>query len=219
MRCGFRLSLRELLLATTLVAWLAYELSTSDNRASIVQTDRELDVALLGEGYFCVSNQLFHGGLGYTRRGRLALGASRELILDTGAKGWEEQLVIEPTICIPESAKEVRISPTGLVECTDRDTLLVEKFGRIQITRFAQPDALEQILPGVYLVTASSGLGLTVELTDGDRDLIKQGWIEHQAPGWGTRVSAGALGVGLVVLVAALSRRARQNSRVSIDDV
>jgi flagellar basal body rod protein FlgG len=201
MKCWLRLSLWELFLITTLAAGVAYAWSNARRPPVVERTDRELDIALLGDGYFCVCSDLFDGfDFAYTRRGRFELDAARQIVVESAAERLEDELILSPSICIPESAGEVRISPTGLVECVDKDTQEIEAFGRIQITRFARPEELEEVMPGLYRQTAASGRAQDMELSEDGRDFIKQGWIERTPPRFGPSTIAVMLALGIAVM-------------------
>ena len=204
MKDYLRLSLREMLLFSALFACFCSKWFEPNRETVIMHTGRELDVVLLGDGFFCVTSTALDGDFHYTRRGRLTLNANRQLILDTGAARWEDELILEPTITVPEWANDIRISPFGLVECRDSKSERVGRLGEIQTVRFQNPAGLKEALPGIYRDTSVSGPPVFVGLALSINDVIKQGWIESASPTLSFHVLC-AITVFAAVLCAALT--------------
>jgi flagellar basal-body rod protein FlgG len=182
MKGYLRLSLRELLLFSALVACFYSIFFAPNNQTVVTHTGRELDVVLLGDGYFCVTSTALEGDFHYTRRGRMVLNANRQLILDTGAARWEDELILEPSITLPEWGNDIRVSPIGRVECRDRRADRVVAIGEIQVVRFQNPAGLKGVLPGVYRETSVSGPPDFVGHARLANNVVKQGWIESVSP-------------------------------------
>ena len=128
----------------------------STNPGAMENTGSTLDVAINGDGFFQV--RLANGDLAYTRVGHLTIDQNRNLVTFTGR-------VIEPPVTVPMGAANVAIQPDGTVTAdvindqglTDQGIIL----GQIQLARFANEQALQQIGGGLFLPTAQSG-GMTM---------------------------------------------------------
>lgn len=143
-------SIAALLLIVFLSGCAAHSGSAATSPADRHATDRSLDLAIDGDGYFIV--QTAAGGFLFTRSGEMAVSSNGELV---NADGYR----VYPPIAIPEGAKNITISPDGTVrrEAEGGDAALV---GQIVLARFDHADQLEK--DGVYsLPTEASGEPIT----------------------------------------------------------
>jgi flagellar basal body rod protein FlgG len=200
----FQISVREALLATAVLACLVEMWAPRRELLAVRETGRDFDIALMGEGYFALTHD--PGDFYYTRRGRFVVDDDRCVVLDTGATRHEDQWFLDPAICVPEEAASVRISSTGLVTCLIPNTGKRVALGQIQISRFPNPRGLREVEPGIFERTAATGQATDIALSQEDRDVIKQGWLDattanaNMKPRWRwSHVVAVALG-GLVIL-------------------
>ena len=111
-------------------------------------TQRSLDVAIDGEGFFQV--QLENGQFAYTRDGSFQ-------ISDQGTLVTSEGLTIVPGIRIPEDASDIAISRNGIVSVVRAGTGAPVEIGRIELARFANPSGLMSMGENLYSSTAASG--------------------------------------------------------------
>ena len=110
-------------------------------------TQRSLDVAVEGEGFFQV--QLPNGAVGYTRDGSFQ-------ISDDGTLTTQEGFVVVPGIQVPNDAAGITISRSGVVSAT-RGTDETVELGRLELARFANPAGLLSAGENVYTQTTASG--------------------------------------------------------------
>jgi flagellar basal body rod protein FlgG len=82
---------------------------TELRQGAFQQTERELDVAIEGRGFFQVLDPT--GEVLYTRAGNFSVNADGQLVLGSAATGR----LLEPSIVIPEDATAISISPEGVV--------------------------------------------------------------------------------------------------------
>ena len=115
-------------------------------QGSLETTNRPLDLAIEGEGFFQV--QLPNGAVGFTRDGTFQ-------ISDQGALVTQQGFSVMPGITIPGDATGVTISRTGVVTAT-RGGEPVE-LGRLELARFANPAGLLANGENVYTQTTASG--------------------------------------------------------------
>ncbi len=117
----------------------------------LLNTGRNLDIAISGEGFLQVS--LPNGDIGYTRDGSLQINANGEIVTTTG-------YILEPAISIPTDAVSISIEKDGGVNVTDAaGTQSV--FGPIQLARFPNPSGLSSEGDNLLAETPASGTPTT----------------------------------------------------------
>jgi flagellar basal-body rod protein FlgG len=139
------------------------------SQGNVSPTEKELDVAVRGEGYFMVS--LPDGRTGYTRDGSFERDNTGLLV---NVDGYQ----IEPGITIPDGAKSVSISADGTVEAFLDNDSVPTQLGQIQLARFVNKAGLESIGDNLFVETGSSGPAqIGAAATDGMGSLL-QGYLE-----------------------------------------
>ncbi len=132
-------------------------------------TEKELDVAIRGEGYFIV--QMPDGRTGYTRDGSFERGPDGQLV---NVDGYE----IEPGITIPQNANSISISPDGTVEAFLATDSAPTQLGQLQLARFVNKAGLASAGNNLFVETASSGPAqIGAPNADGMGDLL-QNYLE-----------------------------------------
>ena len=136
----------------------------------IVQTENPLDVAIEGSGFFQV--ELPDGNTAYTRAGNLKLDGDGRLTTSDG-------FPLQPEIVIPEDAREVTISQTGLVSALVGDDTTSTELGNIDLADFVNEAGLIAIGRNLFRETDSSGAAaLGTPGSDGYGTLL-QGYVEN----------------------------------------
>ena len=124
---------------------------TSDiSHGSYHRTDRNLDLAINGAGYFIV--QTTEGGFLFTRNGELRVSATGELVNDDGYR-------LYPPVSVPPKSNSLIVTPDGVIrgQTEGEPSALV---GQIVLSRFADADKLDR--DGEYAMpTAASGDPIT----------------------------------------------------------
>lgn len=132
-------------------------------------TERELDVAIRGEGFFMV--QMPDGRTAYTRDGSFERSPEGTLVTSTGYQ-------IQPGITIPGDATSVAISPDGVVSAILNNDASPTQLGQLQVARFVNKSGLESLGDNLFTETASSGPAqVGVPNTDGNGNLL-QNYLE-----------------------------------------
>ncbi|MDB5327358.1 MAG: flgG [Phycisphaerales bacterium] len=146
-----RLLLPVLLLITApMFGCAAHGGAVATSAAARHATDRTLDLAIDGDGYFIV--QTAAGGFLFTRSGEMAVSTNGEMV---NADGYR----LYPPIAIPVGAKNITITPDGAVR-REVEGGIAELVGQIVLSRFDHADQLEK--DGVYyLPTEASGEPIT----------------------------------------------------------
>lgn len=139
------------------------------SQGSVNSTDKELDVAIRGEGFLVV--QMPDGRTGYTRDGALERDGTGQLVTANG-------YAVQPGITIPATATQVSISSDGVVEAYLNNDTTATELGQIQLARFVNKAGLESVGDNLYVETPASGTAqISNPGADGTGDLL-QGYLE-----------------------------------------
>ncbi len=134
-------------------------------------TDRKLDVAIEGDGFFAVT--LPDGSLGYSRDGTLQLNAEGKLVTSQGH-------ILQPEITVPQDTIDISIDPEGRVSGTTAgNPNAATQFGQLTIHRFLNPSGLLAVGGNVGRQTEASGPPLTSTPGLNGLGLLRQGFIER----------------------------------------
>ncbi|NND59482.1 MAG: flagellar basal-body rod protein FlgG [Gammaproteobacteria bacterium] len=117
-------------------------------QGAVTQTDNQLDVAIVGRGFFQVLQP--DGSLSYTRDGAFQVNADGELVTSTGYP-------IQPGINIPADAQTVTIGADGVVSAQIAGQADPLQVGTIQTVDFINPAGLQAQGQNLYLETGASG--------------------------------------------------------------
>ena len=116
-------------------------------QGSLRDSDKPLDWAIQGEGFFSVT--LPNGDIGYTRDGQFTLDADNNIVNANGYPlVWDGE--------IPEDATDITIQADGTVTAMTADGQSTD-IGVIQLTRFPNPTGLNSYGDNVWLESDSSG--------------------------------------------------------------
>ena len=116
-------------------------------------TDRQLDCAINGQGFFHVKIKDSVGdGTAYTRSGNFFVNAQGELVL-----GQRDGPRLLPVLTLPTSTTDVNITEDGMVEAITAGSNTQIRVGQLELTRFINPQGLRAIDGNLYLETLASG--------------------------------------------------------------
>lgn len=121
-------------------------------QGSLEQTQRPLDLAIEGEGFFQV--QLANGSTAYTRDGSFQVSDQGMLTTSGGNQ-------VLPGVHIPADATSVTISRNGVVSYTQAGKTEPTELGRVELARFANPAGLFSEGQNLFTETPSSGQPVT----------------------------------------------------------
>jgi flagellar basal-body rod protein FlgG len=140
------------------------------NQGEFSQSNRELDVAIQGNGFFKVA--LDDGTTAYTRDGSLQLDSSGVLVTNRGYK-------IDPNLTIPADASSVTIGKDGTVSVLSAGANAATSIGTLQLSLFQNPSGLKAIGQNLYTQTDASGT--PQDLTPGQTGAgtLTQGFLEN----------------------------------------
>ncbi len=139
-------------------------------QGSLEETDRPLDLAIEGEGYFQV--QLPNGNMAYTRDGSLQISDQGMLVTSDG-------YAVQPPIKVPQGASSIVVSETGVVTAPATTTGgQAQELGRIELATFANPSGLDSMGQNLFTETTSSGEPIKGFPEDNGNGRISQGYLE-----------------------------------------
>lgn len=139
------------------------------SQGNVAITEKELDVAIRGEGFFIVA--MPDGRTAYTRDGSFERDPTGQLV---NVDGYQ----IQPGITIPDNANSVAISADGMVQAYLNSETTPTQIGQLQLARFVNKAGLESIGDNLFVETASSGPAqVGTPTTDGMGNLL-QSYLE-----------------------------------------
>ncbi|HOM17888.1 MAG TPA: flagellar basal-body rod protein FlgG [Thermoguttaceae bacterium] len=141
-------------------------------QGSFHQTDRELDVAIEGPGFFQVSDP--SGQVYYTRAGNFNINANGYLVIGSSYTGR----LLEPPISIPQDAIGISISPEGIVAVKQPNNTQMTQVGQIELATFINPDGLLKLGENLYQETDASGSPILNNPGQEGLGLLRQGALE-----------------------------------------
>ncbi len=141
------------------------------NQGSPLETERQLDVTILGDGFFAVQdgNEIM-----YTRSGSFSLNPNGQLVTQSAGRGR----VLEPPITVSPEAVEISISQEGIVSVREAGQNTLSNVGQIETARFINPQGLLQRGDNLYSVTEASGQPLVGQPGLEGRGTLLQGFLE-----------------------------------------
>ena len=121
-------------------------------QGDLIQTENELDVAIEGEGFLQI--EMPNGNTGYTRSGALKRDSNGRLTNSDGNP-------LLPTITIPDGARQITISESGIVSAILGDDTASTEVGNIELATFTNNGGLSAIGKNLFTETAASGTAQT----------------------------------------------------------
>ncbi len=139
------------------------------SQGEFVQTNRELDLAIEGNGFFAVTQS--NGQTAYTRDGSLRVDSSGAIVTNNG-------LVLSPSITIPTDATSVQIGQDGTVTATISGSTTPQTLGNLQLALFQNPSGLKSLGGNLFEETVASGSATTANPGESGTGLLSQGFLE-----------------------------------------
>jgi flagellar basal-body rod protein FlgG len=138
------------------------------------QTNRELDVAIEGHGFFEVDDP-GSGGRLYTRAGNFSVNGNGELVLGSASNGRR----LTASVTIPADASEISISPSGIVEVRVPGQNTLQNAGQLTLSKFINPEGLLKVGENLYAETPASQPPV-LQGNPGDQGLgqLRQNYLE-----------------------------------------
>mgnify|MGYP000144226256 CR=1 FL=1 len=138
-------------------------------QGALRNTERELDVARQGEGFFEVV--LPDGSFAYTRSGTFTLNDNGELTTLDGN-------VVNPSVDFPRDATAIQISDNGDVSALLDNSGRPVALGRLELARFIDPASLTPTGNNLYIPSEESGAAIYGIPVEDGFGALSQGFIE-----------------------------------------
>lgn len=143
--------------------------SRSFSQGNLQQSSNNLDIAVLGNGFFEL--QMPDGTTGYTRDGSFQVNSTGQLVTNNGYP-------VNPGITIPANAQTVTIGSDGTVSVTLPGQSAPQSVGQIQIASFVNPAGMEPRGQNIFVETAASGTPNTGTPGQNGLGTLRQGFVE-----------------------------------------
>jgi len=125
---------------------------TDFSQGAFKETDRPLDVTIVGEGFFQVLDPAT-GQIIYTRTGNFNLNSNGNIVLGSALLGRQ----LEPAVTIPPDSQNITIGPNGIISVLQPGQQNLTQVGQFQLVKFINPDGLLKIGENLYQQTDGSG--------------------------------------------------------------
>jgi flagellar basal-body rod protein FlgG len=140
------------------------------SQGTVNPTEKDLDLAISGEGYFAV--QLPDGRTGYTRDGSFDRSPDGLLVNVDGDQ-------VQPGITIPDDANSISVSADGIVQAYIGTATTPTQLGQLQLYRFVNPSGLESVGENNFVETAASGAAQAGTPNSDGMGHLMQGYLEQ----------------------------------------
>ncbi|HJS08184.1 MAG TPA: flagellar basal-body rod protein FlgG [Pirellulales bacterium] len=125
---------------------------TDFDQGSFMQSSRQLDVAIEGNGFFRVLDPSTSLTL-YTRAGNFSINANNQLVMGSAGTGR----LLDPPVEIPTDTTGIVISPDGQVSVRQAGQATLNQVTQIQLSTFINPQGLLKLGENLYSETDASG--------------------------------------------------------------
>jgi len=142
------------------------------SQGAFEHTKRELDVAIVGKGFFQVTDST--GDILYSRAGNFNVNAEGQLVLGSASTGR----VLEPQISIPRDATRIEITPEGRVYVKQPGATQMSQAGQITLAQFVNPEGLLQVGENLYAETDASNTATIGNPNANGLGLLRQNFLE-----------------------------------------
>ncbi len=138
-------------------------------QGELEQTDNELDVAIIGRGWFQV--QMPDGSTMYTRDGALNKNAQGQLVTLNGYG-------VVPNITFPQDTSEIKINTSGQVMVRVGTAAEFTEVGQLTLANFVNEAGLEPKGDNLFAQTPASGEAIVATPGDPGFGTLKQAMLE-----------------------------------------
>ncbi|MHB8898370.1 MAG: flagellar basal-body rod protein FlgG [Thermoguttaceae bacterium] len=137
------------------------------------QTNRNLDVAIEGQGFFTV-NDPSTGEIVYSRAGNFSVNADGALVLGSASTGR----IVQPEINIPEDTLDIVISAQGEVSVRQPGSQQLTNVGQMELATFVNPEGLLRLGENLFAETDASGPASVGPPGENGLGVLRQGSLE-----------------------------------------
>ncbi len=137
-------------------------------QGTVMQTDKELDLAIQGKGFFIFVDD--NGDNFYSRDGAFSLNSEGQIVNSHG-------YLLSPEITVPEDAVKVLINRNGVVEASVVGEIDPVVLGQIELASFINEDGLYKVGGNLFAESNISGEPIILNFSDGN-GVVLQGYLE-----------------------------------------
>jgi len=134
-----------------------------------IQTQNDLDVALVGRGWFQI--QMPDGTTAYTRAGSFNKSDTGQIVTPDGN-------VLQPGITIPSNASAISINQSGQISATIGTAATPTVLGQVQIANFVNEAGLQPMGSNLFTQTPASGDPVVSDPNQNGFAYMKQFYLE-----------------------------------------
>lgn len=138
------------------------------------RTDRPLDLAIDGEGFFAIQGP--NGDFFYTRDGNFNLSVDGEELKIVTSEGYTVLSDFDDEIILQQGMTDLTITDSGVVMVKNEDGEF-EEIATVKLVKFLNPAGLEAVGRNLYKSTAASGDEIPME-DEGRTSNILQYYLE-----------------------------------------
>lgn len=138
-------------------------------QGSTMPTERPLDIAIQGEGFFQILQT--DGTIAYTRDGRFQVSYDGKIVTSGG-------LMLQPNISIPFPSSMLKIATDGTVSVIEPGSVAPSIIGQIELAQFVNEGGLMPIGDNLFIETAASGAPQINYPGQQGYGILKQGFLE-----------------------------------------
>jgi flagellar basal-body rod protein FlgG len=139
------------------------------SQGDLILTENELDVAIEGPGFLQI--EIPNGNTTYTRAGALKRDSNGRL---TSSDGYP----LIPEITVPDGARQITISETGIVSAIIGDDTSSTELGTIELAGFTNEAGLRALGKNLFEETSASGTAQTGTPGDDGYGTLLQTYLE-----------------------------------------
>lgn len=138
-------------------------------QGSLKNTNRSLDMAISGPGFFQVT--LPDGTTGYSRDGSFSIDANGQVVTSQG-------YLLQPGLTIPQEATSIFVGADGTVTADTGLETGPDDVGQIQIANFINPSGLNALGGNLFRATDASGVAVPGNPGDPGFGSIQNSFLE-----------------------------------------
>ncbi|MBX7167071.1 MAG: flagellar basal-body rod protein FlgG [Pirellulales bacterium] len=146
---------------------------TDFQQGAFQETNRTLDVAIEGEGFFQVQDP-GSGSILFTRAGNLSINSNGSLVVGSASTGR----LIEPQITIPQDTTDISITSSGQILVRQPGQQGLSQVGQLQLARFINSEGLLKLGENMYAQTDASGQPLLDNPQQNGFGALRQNFLE-----------------------------------------
>ena len=140
-------------------------------QGAIEQTGQDLDVAIVGDGFFRVTDGV---DTFYTRAGNFSVNSQGQIVVASADRGR----ILDEGFTIPPDAQQIAIGSDGTITVQLPGQQDLTQVGQLQLARFINPQGLIQRGENLYAESAASGPPLLSNPGLEGAGQIRQGFLE-----------------------------------------